>query len=194
MPEPNEGKNRVCEIFGCSVHLIFMSICPSCQHPATKHDGYDAIGRQRYHCRPCQRDFTTHSTSSFSGDRWPPGVILMAVRWYCSLPPSAAHVVRLLAERYIDVSARTVLNWVQTFGPQLAAALRGHRRQVGRKWTVNEAFCFRGKRKLYLYRAVDEHGQVMDVLLRDKRDQASAEAFFRQVVARTASTARSRYY
>src|SRR5919107_1346991 len=162
-----------------------MSTCPSCQHPATKRDGYDAAGRQRSPCRPCYRDFTAHSTSAFSGYRWPPDVILMAVRWYCSLPLSAAQVVRLLAERHIDVTARTVLNWVQTFGPQLAAVLRRHRRRVGRKWTVDEVVCFRGQRKLYLYRAVDEHGQVIDVLLRDKRDRASAAAFFRQALART---------
>jgi transposase, IS6 family len=161
-----------------------MSTCPSCKHPATKCDGYDATGRQRYHCRPCHRDFTAHSTSAFSGYRWPPDVILMAVRWYCSLPLSAAQVVRLLAERHIDVTARTVLNWVQTFGPQLAAALRKHRRRVGRRWTVDEVFCFRGTQKLYLYRAIDQHGQVIDVLLRDKRDRASAEAFFRQALAR----------
>ena len=109
----------------------------------------------------------------------------MAVRWYCSLPLSAAQVVRLLAERNIDVSPRTVLNWVQTFGPQLAAALRKHRRRVGRRWIVDEVFCFRGQQKLYLYRAVDQHGQVIDVLQRDKRDRASAEAFFRQALART---------
>ncbi len=124
----------------------------------------------------------------FSGYRWPADVILMAVRWYCSLPLSAAQVVRLLAERHIDVSARTVLHWVQTFGPQLAAALRGYRRRVGRRWTVDEVFCFRGKQKLYLYRAVDEHEQVIDVLLRDKRDRASAEAFFQQAIARTEVT------
>ncbi len=112
----------------------------------------------------------------------------MAVRWYCSLPLSAAQVVRLLAERHIDVSARTVLNWVQTFGPQLAAVLRKHRRRVGQKWTVDEVFCFRGKQKLYLYRAIDEHGQVIDVLLRNKRDRVSAEAFFRQALARTEVT------
>ncbi len=162
-----------------------MSTCPSCQHPATKRDGYDAIGRQRYHCRPCRRDFTAHSTSAFSGYRWPPDVILMAVWWYCSLPLSAAQVVRLLAERHIDVSARTGLNWVQTFGPQLATALRQHRRRVGRTWTVDEVFCFRGRQKLYVYRAVDEHGQVIDVLLRDKRDRTSAEAFFRRALAQT---------
>jgi len=112
----------------------------------------------------------------------------MAVRWYCSLPLSGAQVVRLLAERHIDVTARTVLNWVQTFGPQLAAALRTHRRRVGQKWTVDEVFCFRGKQKLYLYRAVDEHGQVIDVLQRDKRNRANAEAFFRQALARTEVT------
>jgi IS6 family transposase len=162
-----------------------MSTCPSCQHPATKRDGYDAFGRQRYHCRPCHRDFTAHSTSAFSGYRWPPDVLVMAVRWYCSLPLSAAQVVRLLAERNIDVSARTVLNWVQTFGPQLATALHKHRRRVGQKWTVDEVFCFRGKQKLYLYRAVDGQGQVIDVLLRDNRNRASAEAFFRQALART---------
>jgi putative transposase len=109
----------------------------------------------------------------------------MAVRWYCSLPLSAAQVVRLLAERHIDVTVRTVLNWTQTFGPQLAAALRRYRWRVGRQWTVDEVFCFRGKQKLYLYRAVDQHGQVIDVLLRDKRDRASAEAFFCQALVRT---------
>ena len=82
--------------------------------------------------------------------------------------------MRLLAERHIDVSARTVLNWVQTFCPQLATALRKHRRRMGHKWTVDEVFCFRGRQKLYLYRAVDEHGQVIDVLLRDKRNRTSA--------------------
>src|SRR5262245_43707275 len=165
-----------------------MSMCPSCQHPATKRAGYDAFGRQRYHCRPCHRDFTTHSISAFSGYRWLPDVILMTVRWYCSLPLSAAQVVRLLAERHIDVTARTVLNWVQTFGSRLAAALRPHRRRVGQQWTVDEVCCFRGGQKLYLYRAVDEQGQVIDVLLRDKRNRASAEAFFRQALARTEVT------
>jgi IS6 family transposase len=161
-----------------------MSTCPSCQHPATKRDGYDAAGRQRYHCRPCDRDFTAHSTSAFSRYRWPPGVILMAVRWYCSLPLSTAQVVRLLAQRNIDVSPRTVLNWVQTFGPQLAAAARRPWRRVGTgDGSADEVFCFRGKQKFYLYRAVDEHGQIIDVLLRDKRDRASAEAFFRQALA-----------
>jgi transposase-like protein len=91
-----------------------MLTCPDCHRPATKRDGYDACARQRYTCRPGHRHFTAHSTSAFTGHRWPPDVILRATRWYCRLPLSAAQVMRLVAERNIDISARTVLNWAQT--------------------------------------------------------------------------------
>ena len=114
-------------------------------------------------------------------------MILLAVRWYLGHPLSAASVMVFLAERGIDVSPRTVLRWVQTFGPLLAAAVRKHRRRPGRRWYVDEVFFFRdgGKEKRYLYRAVDEYGQVLDVLFRDHRDTASAEAFFRRALAAT---------
>lgn len=68
-------------------------------------------------------------------------MILTAVRWYASYPLSATPVMQLLAERHINVSARTVLNRVQTFGPQLAAALYNYRRRVARRWYVDEEFC-----------------------------------------------------
>src|SRR5262245_8582735 len=167
------------------VHSVSVIQCPFCQRPATKRGGYDKCSRQRYSCRPCRRDFTTDSTSAFSGYRWPADVILTAVRWYASYPLSAKHVMQLLADRHIDVSARAVLTWVQTFGPQLTKALRGYRRRLGRKWYVDEVFCFRGKQKRYLYRAIDQHGQVVDILLRDKRDRASAETFFHRALDRT---------
>src|SRR5438128_5285291 len=93
--------------------------------------------------------------------------------------------MELLAERGIDVSNRTVLRWVQTFGPQLAAEARKHRLPLGRSWYADEMFFFRGKDKWYLYRAVDEHGQVVDVLLSDHRDTTSAEAFFAQALGRS---------
>jgi putative transposase len=106
------------------------------------------------------------------------------VRWYLSHPLSATSVMVLLAERGIDVSKRTVLRWVQTFGPLLAAEVRKHRRRLGTKWFVDEMFFFRdgGQEKRYLYRAIDEHGQVLDVLFREHRDTVSAEAFFRRTL------------
>jgi IS6 family transposase len=162
-----------------------MPTCPACHQPASKRDGRDAAGRQRYACRPCGRDFTAHSASAFAGYRWPAEVILLAVRWSLSHPLSAASVMELLAERGIDVSQRTILRWVQVFGPLLAAEVRKHRRPLGSKCYVDEVFFFRGKEKHYLYRAVDETGQVVDVLFREHRDTESATAFFRHALART---------
>jgi transposase-like protein len=143
-----------------------MPSCPHCQQTIVTRDGHDRQRRQRFTCSGCGRDFTIRSASAFSGYRWPADVILMAVRWYLRHPLSAMSVMELLAERGIDVSNRTVLRWVQTFGPQLAAEARKHRRPLGRSWYTDEMFFFRGQDKWYLYLAVDEHGQVVDVLLR----------------------------
>jgi transposase-like protein len=93
-----------------------MLTCPSCHQPASKRDGHDAGGRQRYACHACRRDFTARTASAFTGYRWPAEIILLAVRWSLSHPLSATSVMELLAERGVDVSKRTVLRWVQTFG------------------------------------------------------------------------------
>jgi putative transposase len=162
-----------------------MPPCPSCQHPASKRNGHDRRGRQKYACRTCRRTFTEDTGSAFSGYRWPAEVILTAVRWYLAYPLSSRQVLELLAERGIDVSHRTVLDWVQAFAPQLAAEVRRRRRPIGRCWTVDEVFLFRRGQKRYLYRAIDEDGVVVDVLLCEHRDTASAEAFFRQAIERT---------
>src|SRR3954464_15098970 len=98
-----------------------MPSCLFCRQPASKRDGHDAVGRKRYACRSCRRDFIERSATAFAGYRWPAGVILLAVRWFLSHPLSAASVMELLAERGIDASKRTVLRWAQTFGPLLAA-------------------------------------------------------------------------
>src|SRR5262245_61372834 len=112
--------------------------CPCCHQSATKRDGYDTYGRQRFACHPCHLDFTVNSQSAFSGYHWSAVVIRTAVRWYASYPLSAIQVRQLRAERQIDISARTVLTWVQTFGPRLTQALHHYRRRCGRRWYVDE--------------------------------------------------------
>jgi len=84
------------------VHSIPMTRCPSWQQLATKRDGYDQRGRQRYGCCPCRRDFTADSPSAFSGYRWLADVILTAVRWAASSPRSAAHVPPTRVETGFD--------------------------------------------------------------------------------------------
>jgi hypothetical protein len=61
----------------------------------------------------CHRDLTHASSGAFSGYRWPPDVIVTAVRWYLSYPLSARQLTELLGKRGIDVSARTVLTWTK---------------------------------------------------------------------------------
>jgi transposase-like protein len=73
-----------------------MPPCPSCQQPASKHNGRDRRGRQKYACRRCRRTFTEHTSSAFSGYRWPADVILTAVRWYLAYPLSSRQVLELL--------------------------------------------------------------------------------------------------
>jgi putative transposase len=98
-------------------------------------------------------------------------------------PLSRRQVLELLAERGIDVSHRPILTWVQVFGPLLAAAARRHH-PFGTWWFVDEVFRFRRGRTRYLYRVIDEHGAVVDVLLRERRDTASAATGLRRAVER----------
>jgi len=108
-----------------------MPVCPTCHHASTARHGRDRAGRQRFLCRGCRRTYTADSATAFRGYHWPAAVILTAVRWYLAHPLSGTSVMVLLAERGIDVSPRTVLRWVQTFGPLLAAEVRKHRRRPG---------------------------------------------------------------
>src|SRR5919202_6222307 len=117
-----------------------MPPCPSCQQPATKRNGFDGRGRPKYACRACRRTFTETTVSAVSGYRWPADVILTAVRWYLAYPLASQHILELLAERDIDVSHRTILNWAKAFGPGLADEVRRRRRPVGRRWFVDEVF------------------------------------------------------
>ena len=99
-----------------------------------------------------------------------------------------SNVRDLLAERGLDVSARTVLTWVQTFGPLLGEAARRRARPVGTCWWVDETYVRVKGKWAYLYRAIDEDGQVIDVLLRAHRDLDSAKAFLAQAIARRGVT------
>jgi transposase-like protein len=164
-----------------------MPRCPRCDNAHIKKDGRTARG-QRYRCHGCHRTFTDRTATPFAGFRWPRAIITLAVHWYCSYRLSAANVAALLAERGIDVSARTVLTWVQTFGPLLAEAARRRARRVGRRWWVDETYVRVKGRWAYLYQAIDEAGQVIDVLLREHRDLASAKAFLAQAITRRGVT------
>ena len=119
-----------------------------------------------------------HATSVFAGFRFPPEMISLAVRWYLRYGLSYRDVEELLAERGVTVDHVTIYRWVQRFTPEFIEAGRPCRHAPGSRWFVDETYVKVAGHWTYLYRAVDEHGQVIDVLLSTRRDLAAARRFF----------------
>ena len=114
----------------------------------------------------------------FAGFRFPPDVILVAVRWYLRYGLSYRDVEELLAERGISVDHVTIYRWVQQFTPLLIDAARPCRHAPGDRWFVDETYVKVAGRWVYLYRAIDQYGQVIDVLVSEKRDLEATRRFF----------------
>jgi transposase-like protein len=115
--------------------------------------------------------------SAFAGFQFPSEVITLAVRWYLRYGLSYRDVEELLAERGVEVDHVTVYRWVQRFTPLFADAARPCRHATGDRWFVDETYVKVAGRWRYLYRAVDQYGQVIDVLLSERRDAAAARRF-----------------
>src|SRR5213596_758824 len=101
----------------------------------------------------------------------------MAVRWYLRYALSYRDVEELLAERGIEVDHVTVYRWVHTFTSEFIEAARPARHAAGNRWFVDETYVKVAGRWTYLYRAIDQHGQIIDVLVCERRDGAAARAF-----------------
>ena len=93
---------------------------------------------------------------SFAGYRFPPEVILLAVRWYLRYGLSYRDVEELLAERGVDVDHVTIYRWVQRFTPLVIEAARPCRHSVGDRWFVDETYVKVAGISRYVYRAVDQ--------------------------------------
>jgi transposase-like protein len=109
-------------------------------------------------------------------------VIAVAVRWYLRYGLSYRDVEELLAERGIEVDHVTIYRWVQTFTSEFIDAARRARHATGDRWFVDETYVKIAGRWSYLYRAVDQHGQVIDMLVSERRDRAAARAFFTRAI------------
>jgi IS6 family transposase len=103
---------------------------------------------------------------------------MVAVRWYLRYNLSYRDVEELLAERGVEADHVTVYRWVQRFTPLLADAARFARRAPGGRWFVDETYVKVNGVWRYVYRAIDQHGQVIDVLVSARRDAAAARRFF----------------
>ena len=134
----------------------------------------------------------SETASLYRGHRFPAEVIAHAIRLYVRFALSFRDVEELLAERGIVVSYETVRRWVAKFGAQYADELRRREARPGRTWHLDEMAVRVGGRLQWLWRAVDEHGRTLDVLLQERRDTAAAERFFRRLLAVTSGAAPAR--
>ena len=120
----------------------------------------------------------TSQVPSYHGYRFPPEIISHAVWLYHRSCLSFRDAEDLLAQRGIAVTYETIRQWCGTFGPAYAWRLRCRRGRMGDTCYLDELFVTIRGRQRYLWRAVDEDGDVIDILVQARRDRHTAKRFF----------------
>ena len=111
---------------------------------------------------------------SFKRHRFPAEVIRHAVWLYFRFSLSLRDVEEMLAQRGIEVSYETIRCWTRKFGPLIARRLRKRRPAPSPRWHLDEMVCWIGGRQMYLWRAVDDEGEVLDLVVQRRRDTQAA--------------------
>jgi putative transposase len=120
-------------------------------------------------------------SGTFKGHRFPPEIIAYAVWCYFRFSLSLRDVEDLLATRGIIVSYETIRKWVGKLGTKYAAPIRRDRPAPSDKWHLDEVVIPIGGRKVWLWRAIDSNGDVLDVLVQSRRNTRAAKRFFRKL-------------
>ena len=124
----------------------------------------------------------TAASSSYKGHRYPPEIIAHCVWLYHRFPLSFREVEELMLQRGVVVSYETIRAWCAKFGQAYANQLRRRRARPGDKWHLDEVFVKINGTIHYLWRAVDQHGNVLDVLVQSRRNAKAAKRFFRKLL------------
>ncbi|MEW2077313.1 IS6 family transposase [Streptomyces sp. NPDC013433] len=127
---------------------------------------------------------------SYKGHRYPVEVISHCVWLYFRFPLSFREVEELMLEHGIVVSYETVRRWCAKFGQRYAGALRRRRPRPGDTWHLDEVFIKINGEQKYLWRAVDQDGNVLDILVQNRRDKAAARRFLRRLMKKTRTAPR----
>ena len=122
------------------------------------------------------------STPSYHGYRFPSEIISHAVWLYYRFCLSFRDVEDLLAERGVIVSYETIRQWSRKFGAQYARKLKRRQGRLGDTWHLDELFVTIQGQRQYLWRAVDQDGDVLDILVQPRRDRRAAKRFFRKLL------------
>jgi putative transposase len=118
----------------------------------------------------------------YARHRFPAEVISYAVWLYFQFPLSLRTVEEMLAARGILVSHETVRQWALKFGQGFANQIRGHLLAAGDKWNLDEIVISIAGRKHWLWRAVDQHGVVLDILVESRHNANAAKRLLRKLL------------
>ena len=118
----------------------------------------------------------------YHGYRFPPAIISHAVWLYHRFCLSCRDVEELLAERGIIVSYESIRQWCNRFGPEYARALKKRQGRLGDIWHLDEVFIKINGELHYLWRAVDQDGDTIDILVQKRRNETAAKRFFRKLL------------
>jgi transposase-like protein len=124
----------------------------------------------------------TAASSWYKGHRYPPEIIAHCVWLYHRFPLSFREVEELMLQRSVVVSYETIRQWCAKFGQVYANRLRRRRARPGDRWHLDEVFIRINGTIHYLWRAVDQHGNVLDVLVQSRRNALAARKFFRRLL------------
>jgi putative transposase len=119
---------------------------------------------------------------SYRGHRFPACIIQHAIWLYLRFTLSYRDVEELLAERGLDLSYETIRRWVLKFGPLLARRLQQRRPRPGDRWHLDEMVVRVAGRRMYLWRAVDQEGEILDLLIQPRRDKRAAIRLMRKLL------------
>ncbi len=125
---------------------------------------------------------TNVTVPDYKGYRFPPEIISHAVWLYFRFSLSFRDVEELLAQRGIVVTYETVRRWCLTFGQSYANELRRRRPRCGDKWHLDEVYLKINGKTHYLWRTVDQDGNVLDILVQSRRNKKAAKRFFRKLL------------
>src|SRR6201993_3940747 len=121
---------------------------------------------------------------SYARHRFPPEVIRHAVWLYLRFTLSYRDVEDLLAERGLIVSNEAIRRWVLKFGPTIAKNLRAIRPKAYTRWHLDEMVVSLSGKQMYMWRAVDGEGEVLEILVQPRRDKAAAMRLLRKLLRR----------
>jgi putative transposase len=124
----------------------------------------------------------TSTAPSYRGYRFPREIIAHCVWLYFRFCLSFRDIQEMMLERGVEVSYEAIRLWCLKFGAEYAKRLRRQRGRPGGTWHLDEVFCKINGELVYLWRAVDQSGEVLDVLVQKRRDAKAAKRFFRKLL------------